>query len=234
MEKEYLLEYDGKIVKCVIQKAKIKNIYMKVRNSIVEVRIPIRVSYERGIELIDSKRKWIFEALERANNHEDRHIDLKHKEYIYILNKKIKIQYFYTDKVNIKVKLDENHCSIYIPESLKEDNDLIRKVQKKLEQRERALAKIKIDEAMNKYMKLTGLSPVSYSVRKFKSIWGNCSSRKEIKINQNVIWYSQKEIEYVCLHEICHLKYMNHQKRFWNMVEKYMPDYRESVKRFKE
>ena len=82
MEKEYLLEYDGKIVKCVIQKAKIKNIYMKVRNSIVEVRIPIRVSYERGIELIDSKRKWIFEALERANNHEDRHIDLKHKEYI--------------------------------------------------------------------------------------------------------------------------------------------------------
>lgn len=234
MEREYLIEYEGKIAKCIIQKAKVKNIYLKVRNSIVEVKIPNRVSVKHAIELIDTKKKWIFEALERSTNHEDRHIDLKNKDYIYILNNKIKIQYLYTDESNIKVELNEKKCIIQIPNSMKEDKDLVRKVQKKLEQKERVLAKIKINEAMNKYIRLTGLSPISYSIRKFKSIWGNCSSRKEIKINQNVIWYSQKEIEYVCLHEICHLKYMNHQKRFWNMVEKYMPDYKESVKRFKE
>lgn len=234
MNKEYLIEYNGKIAKCIIIKAKVKNIYIRVKNSMVEVKIPNRTSIEYALQLLEGKKKWIFEAFEKINNHEDRHIDLKNKDYIYILNNKIKIEYVYTSLSNIKVELDEYHCKIYIPNNMSKDEDLLRKVQKKLEQSERVFAKKRIDEAMNKYITLTGLKPASYSVRKFKSIWGNCSSRNEIKINQNVIWYSQKEIEYVCLHELCHLKYMNHQKRFWNMVEKYMPDYKESVKRFKE
>ena len=38
--------------------------------------------------------------------------------------------------------------------------------------------------------------------------------------------YSRQAIEYVCLHELCHLKYMNHSKKFWDLVEYYMPDYK--------
>ena len=46
--------------------------------------------------------------------------------------------------------------------------------------------------------------------------------------------YSIHAIEYVCLHEICHLKHMNHSKKFWNMVEEYMPDYKIAEKELKE
>ena len=46
--------------------------------------------------------------------------------------------------------------------------------------------------------------------------------------------YSRKAIEYVVLHEVCHLKYMNHSKNFWAMVEKYMPDYKEAEKELKK
>ena len=45
--------------------------------------------------------------------------------------------------------------------------------------------------------------------------------------------YSREAIEYVVLHEICHLKYMNHSKKFWEMVEKYMPDYKVYEKELK-
>ena len=79
---------------------------------------------------------------------------------------------------------------------------------------------------MEKYIALTGLTPCEIKIRKFKSIWGNCSSKKVIKINQNLIHYGIDQIEYVCLHEITHLKYMNHSKKFWDMVAKYMPDYK--------
>jgi len=42
--------------------------------------------------------------------------------------------------------------------------------------------------------------------------------------------YSRKALEYVVLHEICHLRYMNHSKKFWAMVEYYMPDYKDAEK----
>ena len=80
--------------------------------------------------------------------------------------------------------------------------------------------------AMEKYIKLTSLQPKEIVIRKFKSIWGNCSSKKVIKINQNIIHYGMDQIEYVCLHELTHLKYMNHQKEFWNYIKKYMPNYK--------
>ncbi len=86
---------------------------------------------------------------------------------------------------------------------------------------------------MDKYTKLTSLKPDKITIRKFKSIWGNCSSNKEIKINQKIIHYSIEQIEYVCLHELTHLKYMNHQCEFWSFVKKYMPNYKEISKSLK-
>ena len=46
--------------------------------------------------------------------------------------------------------------------------------------------------------------------------------------------YSHKAIDYVVLHEICHLRYMNHSKKFWEMVESYMPDYKEAERELKQ
>ena len=73
---------------------------------------------------------------------------------------------------------------------------------------------------------VTGLKPKEVNIKKLRATWGICSSKKTISINQNLMAYSRHAIEYVCLHEVCHLKYMNHSKDFWNMVEKYMPDYK--------
>ena len=87
---------------------------------------------------------------------------------------------------------------------------------------------------MEKMRKLVGLAPEEYRIKKTKSIWGSCSSNKKITINQNLMMYSRKAIDYVVLHEICHLKYMNHSKKFWAMVEKYMPDYKEAEKELKK
>ena len=73
-----------------------------------------------------------------------------------------------------------------------------------------------------------------YNIKKLKSVWGKCSSSKKITINQDLMMYSRHAIEYVVLHEFCHLKYMNHSKNFWSLVEKYMPDYKEAEKELKK
>ena len=62
----------------------------------------------------------------------------------------------------------------------------------------------------------------------------NFNTEEKITINQNLMMYSRKAIDYVVLHEICHLKYMNHSKKFWDMVASYMPDYKDAEKELKQ
>lgn len=211
-------------------RARIKNIYIKIIDGKVVVRAPKRISVSEIDTLVASKEKWIKEALSKQEKRNDRHIDLRTRNYIYILGKKKEIKYIERDVKRVNVDIKEDYIEVIVPKG-KIDYDL---VEKHLDKKLKEIAVVEIERAINKYLKLTGLTINSLSVRKFKSIWGNCSSKKDIKINQNVIWFTRKEIEYVCLHEICHLKYMNHQKGFWNMVEKYMPDYKNSIKAMKE
>ena len=82
-------------------------------------------------------------------------------------------------------------------------------------------------------IKETGLTPNKITIKQIKYAWGSCSSKKNITINLELIKYSQKAIRYVILHELCHIKHMNHSKEFWELVEKYMPEYKEIQKEFK-
>ena len=90
-----------------------------------------------------------------------------------------------------------------------------------------------VEENANILIKQTGLIPNKIRIRNIKYAWGSCSANKNITINYNLIKYSEVAIKYVILHELCHLKYMNHSKEFWSLVEKYMPDYKQIRKQFK-
>ena len=232
-EQNKIFKYKDESISYTIVRSKIKNIYICSKNGKVIVKAPVRASDKLIEELILKRKNWIKNNIKKQNLHENRNIDLLNNNYIYILNNKIKVKYEYLDIKLIGVTIKDNTCFVYIPKTLKNDKDVISKIEKKIDERIKEIAYEEISKAMNKYIKITGLSPIKFTVRKFKRIWGNCSSKKEIKINQNVIWYSQKEIEYVCLHEIAHLKYMNHKKEFWDFIEKYMPDYKERIKKLK-
>ena len=90
-----------------------------------------------------------------------------------------------------------------------------------------------IQQNFNNLVILTGLKPNKVRVRSIKYAWGSCSSNKNITINEKLICYRQDAIRYVILHELCHIKYMNHSKEFWNLVQSYMPDYKAVKKELK-
>ena len=105
---------------------------------------------------------------------------------------------------------------------------------RKKEQKENLYTKdefIKIVESTTKELiELTNLKPNNIRIRDISYAWGSCSTNKNKTISLKLIKYSKEAIKYVILHELCHLKYMNHSKNFWNLVEKYMPDYKEIKK----
>ena len=71
-------------------------------------------------------------------------------------------------------------------------------------------------------------------IKNVKTIWGSCSSKKNLNFNFKLFFLPEALIDYVFVHELAHLKHMNHSKAFWSEVEKQIPDYkkrREELKR---
>ncbi len=71
-----------------------------------------------------------------------------------------------------------------------------------------------------------GVSPNKISINTAKTRFGSCSSKKNINFSCRLALYPYEAIEYVCVHELAHLKEMNHSKRFWKIVEEQLPDYK--------
>lgn len=85
-----------------------------------------------------------------------------------------------------------------------------------------------VEKNASELINTTGLIPRKIRIRDIKYAWGSCSNNKNITINKKLISYSELAIRYVILHEFCHLKYMNHSKDFWDLVQKYMPEYKKA------
>jgi hypothetical protein len=66
------------------------------------------------------------------------------------------------------------------------------------------------------------------------SNWGSCSSRKNINLNLRLVTLPPQLRDYVLLHELCHLKYMNHGPQFHALLESVCPGHRELQKAMKE
>lgn len=70
--------------------------------------------------------------------------------------------------------------------------------------------------------------------RNQKTRWGSCSSAKNLNFNWRLIMAPIEIIDYVVVHEMCHLKYMNHSSAFWKLVSEEIPNYKEMKKWLKE
>ena len=90
-----------------------------------------------------------------------------------------------------------------------------------------------INNSVNKYSNLMKLYPKKITIKQLKYAWGSCSSKKNISFNSELMYKEKDVIDYVVVHELAHLKYMNHQKDFWNLVGIFIPDYKEKRKELK-
>lgn len=78
------------------------------------------------------------------------------------------------------------------------------------------------------YAKILGVTFNRLSVKKQKSVWGSCSAKKNINFNLLLCLCPDSVVDYIVVHELCHLKELNHSKKFWYEVEKILPDYKAS------
>lgn len=85
-------------------------------------------------------------------------------------------------------------------------------------------AKKLLPEQVDYYAKQLNLSYSVLRIKDQKTKWGSCSSKKAINLNWRIIMAPNQVIAYVILHELVHLKHMNHSRDFWMTLESYFPD----------
>jgi predicted metal-dependent hydrolase len=71
----------------------------------------------------------------------------------------------------------------------------------------------------------TCFKPKSVGIKSYKARWGSCSSKEKVDFNWKIIMASNRIVDYVVAHELCHLKHHDHSPKFWKAVEKLIPDY---------
>lgn len=98
----------------------------------------------------------------------------------------------------------------------------------------KALALKKIPERVNDYAKQMGEMYSGIRIKDQKTLWGSCSTRRNLNFNWRLVMAPEKVLDYVIVHELCHLKHMDHSPAFWHWVESVMPDYRKHRKWLKE
>lgn len=128
----------------------------------------------------------------------------------------------------------------YLRQSSKEDVSQLRQEEKSdprliyLEKKYRQAAKQYIYERVEYYLPLTGGHYSSIRIGDQKTRWGSCSSNKTLSFSWRLMLAPPRVLDYVVVHELCHLTHMNHSKEFWTLVASVDPDYKEHRKWLKE
>ena len=87
----------------------------------------------------------------------------------------------------------------------------------------RALARVR--QRLDHYVPRIGRAPGRVAIRDQKTRWGSCSARGNLNFNWKLIMAPPEVLDYVVIHELCHLIEFSHSPRFWALVERQMPEY---------
>ena len=129
---------------------------------------------------------------------------------------------------------------MYLKQKDKIDTDSLREAERNdprtayLEKKYRQAAKRYIYERVEYYIDMIGGHYSSIRIGDQKTRWGSCSNNGTLSFSWRLMLAPPRVLDYVVIHEICHLTYMDHSKNFWDLVSVYDPDYKEHRKWLKE
>ena len=213
----------------IIRTSRIKTASVKVEEGKVSVVVPQNLT-DNGIEkLVKGKTRWIREKIYLHRQS----APSKSKEYIsgesfsYLgRNYRLKLE----TRASTNVRLVNGRLLVSLPKASRTSAN----IQMALTGWYKSHAEQKLQEKVKRYAEIVGVKPVSVGISDFKSRWGSCHTNGKIQFNWKIVIAPNRVVDYVVVHELCHMKHHDHSPKFWKLVSKVMPDYLDCKEWLKE
>ena len=207
-------EYNGKLYEIVIEKKKIKNTYIRVKD---DLKIYVSTSYltpKFAIKkLVSDSEKQIIKMIEIQENKKSK------KDGYYLLGNKINV---------VKTNLTKSYFdgeTLYV--RTKED------IKKWYDKQVKKVFKERLDTIYNTFTE--NVPYPKLVIRNMKTRWGVCNKKLEkVTLNYNLIYMDRKYLDYVIVHELSHFIHFDHSREFWKLVGENEPNYKQIRKEMRE
>ncbi len=217
---EYFISVDETDLKYRLRFSKrAKNIQLQINQQAdIYLVLPYRISKFDHRSYIRSKSGWIKKHLEKFNYIE-----------FYLLGEQISIVKR-SSLLNLKpiYKMDKKILTAYLPSMDTRSLGMI--FNDWLYKEAKSLLPLRVFEIAAQH----SFSPEKIAIKRQRTRWGSCSQSGTISLNYKMLSLKQELIDYIIVHELCHLKEMNHSKKFWNLVESIIPNHKTLRKELKQ
>lgn len=204
---------DGQVYKVEILRKNNKNTYIRVKQDLtIYVTTNYFVTKKQIEQLLNQNIDYLKKMINKSL------INQEKQNKFYYLGNEYQVIYMATN------------TEIYENKIFTKNEDTLNKWLKK---EITNLYKERVDYLYHKFQEKIPYPKIKF--RKMKTRWGVCNKRDlSITLNTELIKYDIKCLDYVIIHELTHFIHFNHSKNFWNVVEKYYPDYKHVRKKLKE
>ena len=214
-----------------------KSIKIYFKSNVLTITKPTRLSMKRLTETLKQNEEYIYDKYKKITSSEiDTIKQWRDGEKIYYKGEEFKIIRKIKDTTRIGVNLDIENKQILItlPENISQE-DTKKYVDKLIKKLLKSNTEILIAERLPYWSKITGFEYNQVKVRDAITRYGSCMpAKKNLYFSSRLIMLPQNVVDAIIVHELCHMKYKNHNKDFYDLVARYIPNYKEIDKWLKK
>jgi len=212
-----------------------KTLSLQVKYGQVLVRAPFHLDDQFISSFIQKKDAWLKAKITEQNQTVEFCCNFTQGSKLFLFGQLVSLNIIFINsvkKTNVYLSpLSDNQQELVIVFSTRYQQKLACELQlrsaikKRVEGYLKEQAQIIIQPKVEYYAQLTQLTPTAIKIRQYRARWGSCNNRGELSFNYLLMMLPIDVIDYVIIHELCHLQYLNHSKDFWQLVANYYPDY---------
>ena len=194
----------------------------------LQIRVPNRVRDRKIVEILETKERWIRnKVIQLQNQRITNKREFISGESFSLFGRNLYLKVLEGGKVG--TQLIDDYLITTVRTS--EIGDLRKaRIKTYLEKWYIHEAYQKLEEKVMRYSKIIRVSPREIKVRNYKTRWGSCDNKGRLTFNFHLIKAPHEIVDYVVIHELCHMIQPNHSKFFWNEVERFDPSFKNHKK----
>ena len=206
-------------------RSKRKSVAIQIKDGTVTVRAPLKTGIAVIEKFLESKSTWISRKLMESERRANIFSDVISGDRFVFLGKDLTVERSNSSRFYLKNDVLYLPSKYFNGDQLNKSGELFAALKRVYRKEAKSCLEIRLNEIGEKI----GLKHSRFDLTGGKTKWGSCDSNNFVRLNWHLVMLDQALIDYVIVHELAHTVEHNHSARFWAIVSKFYPNYKEAI-----